>query len=368
MLRRWLVVAIMALGTLVRLPAGAFPDLIRHGYVNCSSCHLSPTGGGMMNDYGRALSRELLSASGGEREAEFLHGLLPENSLNSWLRLGGDVRILQLHREDPDRKVGRTIPMQANLDVAVVGERFSAMMSMGQPDQVTRGIRPVAPKYYVLWNARDELSVRAGKFMPAFGLNVPYHTLPTRQGLSLGAGQEREALEIVWSGELWNFAASVSRSARELAREQREDLATLQLHRTLGGSHRVGVSLASGSSPSQKREAASLHGAFGFNERWAYLSEFTWQTVATSASNSTGLYHFSQLLWEARKGWNFYVMEDYQLGDLGDTRTLADGRGAGLRYFPRPHIELDFAWFKRRKAIIADRYDDEAWLLLHYYF
>jgi hypothetical protein len=367
MSRLWLALVFFGIALLARTSAVAFPDLIRHGYVNCNACHVSPTGGGMMSDYGRALSKELLSASSGEREAEFLHGLLPEDALNSWLRVGGDLRILQLHREDPNRKVGRTIPMQANFDVAAITEKFSAVFSIGQLDQATRGIRPVAPKYYVMWNARDELSIRAGKFMPAFGLNVPYHTLPTRQGLSFGVGQEREAIESVWNGETWNFAGSVSRSARELPKDQREELFTAQLNRTLGTSHRIGASLAQGRTDSTSREAASLHAALGFTEHLAYLTEFTWQTTS-GTTKTTGLYHFSQLLWEARKGWNLYLMEDYQLGDLSDTGTLADGHGAGLRYFPRPHIEIDFAWFKRRKAVVADRYDDEAWLLLHYYF
>lgn len=365
--RRWIFTLLISL--LASSVASAFPDLIRHGYVNCNACHVSPTGGGMMSPYGRALSKELLSASSGEREAEFLHGLLPESTLNSWLNVGGDVRVLQLHREDPNRRVGRPIPMQANIDLAAVSEKFTAMISIGQPDQVTRGVRPVAPKYYVMWNAQDELALRAGKFMPAFGINVAYHTLPTRQGLALGAGQEREAVEGVWSGETWNFAGSVSRSARELPFESREDLVTTQVHRTVGSSHRVGASWLTGATPSQRREATSLHGAFGFTEHLAYLTEFTWQTLhRTGTSSSTGLYHFSQLLWEARKGWNLYLMEDYQMTDLGDTKTLADSRGAGLRYFPRPHIELDFAWFKKRRAVIADRYDDEAWILLHYYF
>lgn len=346
----------------------AFPDLIRHGYVNCTACHISPTGGGVMTDYGRALSRELLSAKGGEREAEFLHGVLPPETLASWLRVGGDIRVLQLHREDPDRIVGRTIPMQANVDIAAVSDRLTAVISIGKPDAVRRTIRPVSPMYYVLWNIRDEFALRMGKLTPAFGLHMADHTLPTRQGLSLGAGQEREAFEGVWSGESWNIAGSLSRSARDLAKPQREDLVTLQVHRVLGDTHRVGFSLLDGVKLDETRTAQSLHGTFGITEAWAYLSEFTWQTRRQKQTSTTSLHHFSQLLWEFRRGWNLYFLETYQLGRLGDRSTLTDSQGLGLRYFPRPHFEIDATALRRRQAIIADRYDTEGRLLLHYYF
>ncbi|RYZ63714.1 MAG: hypothetical protein EOP05_23120, partial [Proteobacteria bacterium] len=55
--------------TFVGANAEAYPDLIRHNYVNCTTCHVSPTGGGAMTEYGRAMSHELLSAWGTEREA-----------------------------------------------------------------------------------------------------------------------------------------------------------------------------------------------------------------------------------------------------------------------------------------------------------
>ena len=39
----------------------AFPEMIRHGYINCNACHVSPAGGGLLTAYGRTISKELLS-------------------------------------------------------------------------------------------------------------------------------------------------------------------------------------------------------------------------------------------------------------------------------------------------------------------
>lgn len=349
--------------------ACAFPDLIRHHYVNCTACHVAPTGGGLLNPYGRSMSREVLSASGGEREVEFLHGILPEESMPEWLLPGGDIRVLQVHTESPDRKAGRTIFMQGGFEFGVVKGPVTGVIFLGQAVPEPRDVRWVAPRYYLLVNATEQLSVRGGRFVPAFGLNIPYHTLPTRQGLGFGANQERDAAEIVWSGEQWNWAVSGSRSAPNVPVALRENLATLQVNRTFLDSHRVGFSVLKGSSKSLERDAAGVQGVFGFTEKIAYLTEFDYfwnHPVAGGAT--TGLSHFSQLIWEVRKGWQPYLMETYMKSNLSDSSTLMDSRGVGLRYYPRPHFEIDLAWFKQRVAIVADRYDDMAWVLAHYYF
>ena len=41
--------------------AEAFLENATHGYTNCMTCHYSPAGGNLLNDYGRSLSSELMS-------------------------------------------------------------------------------------------------------------------------------------------------------------------------------------------------------------------------------------------------------------------------------------------------------------------
>ena len=350
--------------------AKAYPDLIRHNYVNCTACHVAPTGGFALNGYGRMMSKELLSRWGGEREAEPLHGLLPEGSIPESLIVGGNVRILQVHRESPDRRTGRGFPMQAAIELGATYGRFTGVFSIGELQQRPRGWRPISTRFYGMWTARDELTFRAGRFVPFFGVMTPYHTLPTRQGLGLGPGGERDTFETVWSGESWNLASSVSVTPRgPVADDERETLATAQVNRNFLGSYRVGLSYLHGDSNISARDALGVHGLLGFNEKWAYVTEFTFQNSRRKAGGeATGLFHFSQLLYEVTKGVNLYFLEEYQKADLTDSATLVDAFGPGVRFFPRPHFELDFVFTKRREAEVADRYDDYAWLMLHYYF
>ena len=74
-------VARVGLGFLVFIFVGvaqAFPEMIRLGYVNCTSCHVSPNGGGLLTDYGRSISSEALSTWAKPKEELPGHGFLPE--------------------------------------------------------------------------------------------------------------------------------------------------------------------------------------------------------------------------------------------------------------------------------------------------
>src|SRR5690242_17806457 len=74
-----------------------FPEMVRHGYNNCITCHVSPSGGGVLNHYGRSLSLEVMSFSGSEGEEQLL-GFV---KTPYWLNVGGDVRSVQYYTNTP---------------------------------------------------------------------------------------------------------------------------------------------------------------------------------------------------------------------------------------------------------------------------
>ena len=96
--------------------AWAFPEMVRHGYANCLTCHSSPGGGGVLSAYGREISRELLSTWGIGKESEFAWGVVPTPE---WLDLSLQYRGLQLISLTERELIGRWIPMQADLEGTV---------------------------------------------------------------------------------------------------------------------------------------------------------------------------------------------------------------------------------------------------------
>lgn len=350
--------------------ANAYPDMIKHDYVNCNTCHVSPTGGGAMTPYGRSMSHELLSAWGTEREASFLNGIVKQEDLPDWLITGGDVRYLQTFRDSPTRQSARSMWMQTEVELGAKIKKAGAVAALGQYNQADTNIRWISPRFYAYYTPIDELTVRAGRFVPVFGVAVPYHTLPTRQSLGFMPGFERDTVEAIWSGEDWNFGGSVSKHPEgPIPNATRETLVTAQVNRNFAGHYRAGFSALRGESDAATRTAIGAHGLMGFTKQLSFIGEAALQQNKPTGSSSTdGVYHFSQLMYEPWKGFGFYLLEEFEMSDFDNSKSVTNSAGPGFRFFPRPHFEIDGVYLKRRQVSVADRYDTYAWLVLHYYF
>jgi hypothetical protein len=104
----------------------AFPEMVRHGYINCTACHVSPAGGGLMSPYGRSMSKEILSRWSYEGEENLAHGAIKNEKINAWIsgveevgfNIGGDFRYIQLYRNSETLEQGKFFPMQRDVEMA----------------------------------------------------------------------------------------------------------------------------------------------------------------------------------------------------------------------------------------------------------
>lgn len=354
---------------LFSLNAYAFPEMVRHHYVNCNSCHVSPSGGGLLNMYGRGMASEILSTWGSEREAMFLHGLPNPEKWPEQVLLGGDFRAVQVHREDRKLKEGRFVVMQTSFEGALTLGPITLAGTMGKVDR-QRQFHPDFTRFYLMGTFFDSLQVRAGRFIPSFGIQSSNHLLPTRSQLGFGYESERDTAEAHWSGESWHGALGASRSKVESSLKEKENAFHAQLETFLADKFRIGMSLWRGESEKQKRGMASLHGILGFTERLYALTEFTWQTKrmkSLNADRETGLYHFGRVGYEITKGLHLLAIEDLSKQDLSNANSLALSAGAGVLWYPRPHFEIELTFSKRKNLQKSKEFEDYAYLLLHYY-
>ena len=58
----------------------ALPEFARYGYFSCTSCHVSPGGGGMLTSSDRGCAGEILTTWSKENAGNLLHGLIKEQS------------------------------------------------------------------------------------------------------------------------------------------------------------------------------------------------------------------------------------------------------------------------------------------------
>lgn len=346
----------------------AYPEMIRHNYSSCTACHFSPSGGGLLNQYGRTISAEVLSRWGNEKEARPFYGALDNEKLNSWLQVGGNIRTLQFHHESDSVQEGRTIPMQAGIEAAAQFGKWTVAFFFGKLDQNWK-VQPEFVRYYGIYQISDELNIRFGRFLPNFGLNIPQHTFATRGALGFGQNGERDALEATWTQEKWNISFTGARSASTRARPEVESSLSTQINYNIADSFRAGVSYWLGAEQNQNREIVSLHTSVGFTEHLYLLSEAALQTKKSQGTAEVeGLYHFAKVGYEFTKGIHLQVVEEISQSNLKQGATKMESYGAGFLFYPRPHFEFETLYSKKKIAILNNAFEDYAYLLAHYYF
>jgi len=118
-------------------PALAEPVFLSRQYARCTTCHYSPTGGGLLTPYGRSLSREELSTFGKShaagspgREQEFLFGVL--GGALGPLSLGIDLRPSHLAFDSDGFESSRNLLMNADVSAALRHGGFTFYAELGR--------------------------------------------------------------------------------------------------------------------------------------------------------------------------------------------------------------------------------------------
>ncbi len=170
----WLVpVVVVALAGV----AAAYPQYQLGIEPTCTGCHISPAGGGLLDENGLGVASTTTTS---EVPAEFLHGAIepPE-----WLALGGDLRFAA-GAVDNGAFNGAGYPMQAEVQASLSHGRLSLELTGG----LRRPLEGGSPahvlwsrEHYAMWRQHPDdnygLYLRAGRFMPVYGLRLAEHVV-----------------------------------------------------------------------------------------------------------------------------------------------------------------------------------------------
>ena len=179
--------------------ARAYPEFqLATGNGRCSLCHISPTGGGLINDYGRSESSDTISQFGGN--GDFLYGVYKEPA---WIKLGVDFRGAFVAKQQVDEPEYYLFPMQGDTYAWFRFADWSFYTSVGPRGQVRSddeslsgrlgsvSSRMGAREYWVMWRPKTTgYYARAGRFLMPFGLRSPDHRAYVRRDLGLGIWEE----------------------------------------------------------------------------------------------------------------------------------------------------------------------------------
>jgi hypothetical protein len=216
-MRRALVIGVVAAALLATASrrAAAYPQYQLSRDQTCSGCHLSPAGGGLLSENGYSVAENLAQLTD---SSAFMYGLIP---LPGWLAVGGDLRSSTGFIHTPDSNFA-FIPMQADVYLHAMVQGFTVHVTAGArpPQWITGNGTPAifdrfwSREHYLMWQqdatSRDGLFVRAGRFMPVFGLRLAEHPVYIRRfgGTPLYGETYGAAVEYVtqaWEAHLTGF-------------------------------------------------------------------------------------------------------------------------------------------------------------------
>lgn len=160
--------------------AHAYPQYQLARDATCTGCHLSPAGGGLLNENGLGVA-EAESWKG--TDPTFFYGA----SLPDWLQMGGDIRGAA-GAVSNGALGGAAYPMQAEVYASAGGRGFTINATGGlRRPQEDGSAAHVAwsREHYLMWQQNPgEVSgmyVRAGRFMPVYGLRLAEHVAYTQR-------------------------------------------------------------------------------------------------------------------------------------------------------------------------------------------
>jgi hypothetical protein len=199
------------------------------GATRCNQCHYAPSGGGLLNDYGRDASGEELSTW--EGNGAFLHGAV---ELPAFLRLGADVRFALASNDNggPDQPKAAAFPMQFDLHLRLAYKSVAFQAIGGVRGQVRRTDAPipggnfqpenanrlVSREHWAAWQpAAQGIYARAGRFFTPFGLRLAEHLVYIRRDLGFNTLDETYNASVGyltnrWEGHLSVFGPDVLQS------------------------------------------------------------------------------------------------------------------------------------------------------------
>lgn len=361
------VTALILILVVFPFSAFSFPEMVKHGYPNCAACHISPTGGGVLSEYGRALSKELISTWGYDGEENFLYKI----PTTSKVALGGDLRWLYLQDKTPTSTRSRSINMQRDIEGAVTLGKYTVAVTAGIQNKMTDMYQTefLSRRHYLIYQATDTWSFRVGKFYPAFGLYIPDHNTVIRKGLGWDQNTESYNIETAWQTEKWNVFVTpiLGRPDDKTLKRERGFAASMAYNPS--EKTKIGGSYYYGETDEVIRNLIGPYGIFGFSEKVFLLAQLNAvRTFLYTAPEATiGIVDYLRLDYEAWKGVHFYLAQEFSQIDLKNGATRLDVQGLGFQWFPRPHFEFQLILQKVYLQGLSTTPTDRLQFLAHYY-
>ncbi|HLK62841.1 MAG TPA: hypothetical protein VKU19_05355 [Bryobacteraceae bacterium] len=316
--RAWIpapLAGLLIIFCLLQPKSQALPTMIRLGYTNCSSCHIAPQGGGLLNLYGRSID-QAQSLVGGEYEpwqSAFAQ------TINWGGRITQDFRlVMQQQDTSTTDKAGtqlfrnRFIYRNATelghgwrITATVTGENASAPRPTLSYDLPAKPLEVFVNTALISYRTGHNLEFSAGRDMLPTGVDIADLSVFVRARNRLGYYDSPTQAKVFWWGKRYlinPYAFGPGGNERSGLHESGggmlAEMDVLGNHRTVAG-----MNFLQGESAGQNRRMIGPYTRLGFG-RWGFLAEHditdrTLKTGTLTTFRQTASY--GQLFWAARE-------------------------------------------------------------------
>ncbi|MCG8420477.1 MAG: hypothetical protein MJE77_21290 [Proteobacteria bacterium] len=356
--------------------AAAYPQFQFSTYATtCTACHFSPTGGGLVNGFGRGEAGDTISQYGGD--GGFLHGLWtpPE-----WIQLGADFRGASIVKKTWDEPQVLGFPMQADLYTRFAFKDFSFNLITGLRGSAREPRRPLVERlwsreHYLMWSpSTSNYYARVGRFFAPYGLRLPDHSAYVRRYLgqhtleetyNLSFGRMDDAWEahgtLFMPSPLFPFGRRASGGTFYYERRIRDDSASF------GAQSRFDIS-----SDDVQFWLGGLGKLWLDDLKLLFLSELDFG-LQTFRLDGTGEDPDPQLQMALYFGVTYFLKQGFMLGgaiehfdhDVALKGSARDSINLTLQYFPYAHVEVMLLGKLETQGF--DSPNPQAMLMFHYY-
>ncbi|MCR9204132.1 MAG: hypothetical protein NXH75_06120 [Halobacteriovoraceae bacterium] len=356
--------------------AFSFVENVTHGYPNCMACHVSPTGGGLLTDYGRALSSELMSTIKTKDINGPFFGVVKNTPHLKW---GGDYRAVQTRFENNQLKAGSQFTMQNNVEAAAYVKDFVAVVTAGRKEGPENRISDkgefISERHYLMYSPDPTSRIRLGKFRQNFGLNDPNHTRFVKKDLGFGSYSETYQMEYFKILETGELVLSSSLGRIDIPQMQSERNIMGQYTYYLNGKGRVSANVLFGESPTERRSLWGIngilplfgnHSVFRFDVAYRMSQGFS---NGAKQEKEQGLFGYALLGHKVYDGVFPYLIYEHKQDDLEESRlSMVNSPGVGLQLFPMAHFDVQLEHQYRKSVKNKDNPEHRSMALFHVYY
>jgi hypothetical protein len=157
---------------------GKVPLSQRKCSLNCDSCHVNPSGGGMRNQYARYYARNRSSMFSIPAMSKIEKD---RQRIERYIQLGGDLRWAKVDFEDR-----KDMEFYMHREYYVAVHPLPYISFYYQNGRYPRGIDSRRESFLLIRDLPYNSYVKVGRFIPPFGLRIPDHTSWVRDSLNLG--------------------------------------------------------------------------------------------------------------------------------------------------------------------------------------